>query len=177
MVAEQEETTKQQLEAERLEKERLEQEKRQQHKESVEKRRREAYERRAKLKEQSDTQSDNSENRYDMAGVKTRVKKSKSRQRRNSESSTSSKGAKIGFICENLLIRGFSVVRVDRSSVFSNASNRSSNRGNARAENKAASNTTTVGRQTNNSLACATGQIVIQPVSNPHRKKLKTSQV
>lgn len=35
-----------------------------------------------------------------------------------------------------------------------------------------------VGRQTNNSLASATGdQIVIQSVSNPNRKKLKTSQV
>lgn len=37
---------------------------------------------------------------------------------------------------------------------------------------------TSVGRQTNNSLAAATGQIVIQSVSNPpNKKKLKTSQV
>ncbi|KRT81203.1 hypothetical protein AMK59_5891, partial [Oryctes borbonicus] len=155
LVAEQEEAVRQQLETEK-ETERLQREKEEKEKQSIEKRRREAYERRTRLKEQSDSQSDNSENRYDMAGAKTRVKKSKSRQRQNSESSTSSK---------------------DHGSVFSNTSNHSSNRGNTRTENKAATNTTTVGRQTNNSLACATGQIVIQPVSNPHRKKLKTSQV
>lgn len=34
-----------------------------------------------------------------------------------------------------------------------------------------------VGRQTNNSLASATGQILIEPVSNPTKKKMKTSQV
>ncbi|XP_072385619.1 uncharacterized protein dikar [Diabrotica undecimpunctata] len=34
-----------------------------------------------------------------------------------------------------------------------------------------------VGRQTNNSLSAATGQIVIEQVKNPHKKKLKTSQV
>ncbi|GJQ87089.1 hypothetical protein Trydic_g23942 [Trypoxylus dichotomus] len=152
LVAEQEEAARQQLEAEK-EAERLREEK---EKQNVEKRRREAYERRTRLKEQSDTQSDNSDNRYDMAGAKTRAKKSKTRGRQNSESSASSK---------------------DHGSVFSNASNRSSNRGNRRTENKTAENTTTVGRQTNNSLACATGQIVIQPVANTHRKKLKTSQV
>ncbi|KAI4469418.1 remodeling and spacing factor 1 [Holotrichia oblita] len=162
IIAEQEEAAKPKKEAERLRKEQEEKDKRQKddiekkQKDSIEKRRREAYERRTRLKEQSDTQSDNSENRYDMAGAKTRVKKSNTRQRQNSESSTSSK---------------------DHGSVFSNGSNRSSNRSNMRAENKSAANTTTVGRQTNNSLACATGQIVIQPVSNPHRKKLKTSQV
>lgn len=43
--------------------------------------------------------------------------------------------------------------------------------------NKTGVSSTTVGRQTNNSLASATGQIVIQPIANPHRKKLKTSQV
>ncbi|KAK5642951.1 hypothetical protein RI129_009118 [Pyrocoelia pectoralis] len=36
---------------------------------------------------------------------------------------------------------------------------------------------TTVGRQTNNSLASATGQIVIQPLLSSNRKKLKTSLV
>lgn len=45
------------------------------------------------------------------------------------------------------------------------------------AKAAAANNSTTVGRQTNNSLASATGQIVIQQVSNPNRKKLKTSLV
>lgn len=40
------------------------------------------------------------------------------------------------------------------------------------------SSSLSIGRQTNNSLASATGdQIVIQAVSNPNRKKLKTSQV
>lgn len=42
---------------------------------------------------------------------------------------------------------------------------------------KSPANTTTVGRQTNNSLSAATGQILIQPPANSNKKRLKTSQV
>nr|XP_022918897.1 uncharacterized protein LOC111427538 isoform X1 [Onthophagus taurus] len=151
--------------AEELEKQKLEEEIK---RKISARKRKEAYERRSKLKEQSeDTQTDNSEedtkSRDEMAGANARNKKAKGgRSRQQSESSTSSR---------------------DRGSIFSSSSNRSSSRtgGNQPSDmsistgaNKPVS---TVGRQTNNSLACATGQIVIQPVSNPHRKKLKTSQV
>lgn len=71
-------------------------------------------------------------------------------------------------------------VFVDFGSRATSNSVRSSSRTNTVGDVKKESPTgasTTVGRQTNNSLASATGQIVIQPVSNPHRKKLKTSQV
>ncbi|XP_017780835.1 PREDICTED: uncharacterized protein LOC108565750 isoform X2 [Nicrophorus vespilloides] len=49
--------------------------------------------------------------------------------------------------------------------------------GNKNAKGNDGKDSKPVGRQTNNSLASATGQILIQPVSNPHRKKMKTSQV
>uniref|UniRef100_A0A1Y1K7W9 Bromo domain-containing protein n=1 Tax=Photinus pyralis TaxID=7054 RepID=A0A1Y1K7W9_PHOPY len=121
-----------------------------------EKRRQDAYERRSRLREQ-DNESDNSEARYEMAGNKKPEKKEK--QRHNSSSSSSSKDC------------GSSVTRSSSQSL-----NRASNEISSNVKSSTAS-ATTVGRQTNNSLASATGQIVIQPVLNTNRKKLKTSLV
>ncbi|KAF5295477.1 hypothetical protein FQR65_LT10465 [Abscondita terminalis] len=137
-------------------------------KKDLEKRRQEAYERRARLREQDNKESSDkaSEGRYEMAGDKKREKKSKVKQRRNSESSTSSR---------------------DRASSVTRSSSRNKNNLQVVKKNKLATTSAktnssaagiaTVGRQTNNSLASATGQIVIQPVSNTNRKKLKTSLV
>ncbi|RZC33460.1 uncharacterized protein BDFB_003721, partial [Asbolus verrucosus] len=126
-----------------------------QRKRDLEIKRREAYERRNRLKEQSeDSQSEKSEVRYEMGGAKARQKKSKGRQRKLSTSSSNSKDA----------------VPASKSSKRKKPNEDIS-------KSPSSSATTTVGRQTNNSLAAATGQIVIQPVANPHKKKLKTSQV
>lgn len=71
-----------------------------QRKHELEVKRREAYERRNRLKENSeDSQSDNSESRYEMGGTKTRQKKFKSRQRKTSTSSSNSKGMNQTSLC------------------------------------------------------------------------------
>ncbi|XP_063920414.1 uncharacterized protein LOC135135318 [Zophobas morio] len=125
----------------------------QQKKRELETKRREAYERRSRIKEQSeDSQSEQSEGRYEMGGAKARQKKSKGRQRKLSTSSSNSK----------------------------DAGPKSSKRKKPNEDNSkssTSSTTTTVGRQTNNSLAAATGQIVIKTVADSHKKKLKTSEV
>ncbi|EFA00137.2 uncharacterized protein dikar [Tribolium castaneum] len=132
----------------------LEEEERQR-KRDLEIKRKEAYERSNRLKEQSeDSQSEDSEVRYEMGGTKTRQKKSKGRQRKLSTSSSNSK---------------------DASSAPKSSKRKKT--GEETSKSSTSSATTTVGRQTNNSLAAATGQIVIQPVTNSHKKKLKTSQV
>ncbi|KAF5282395.1 hypothetical protein FQA39_LY17592 [Lamprigera yunnana] len=131
-------------------------------KKELERRRQEAYERRSRIREQ-DNESENVKSRYEMAGDKKREKKYKPKQRHDSNSSSSS-----------------------RDCVYSKIRSSSRNKSNIQVaeNNKIASSSTnnttgsfTVGRQTNNSLASATGQIVIQPVTNTNRKKLKTSLV
>ncbi|XP_018327226.1 uncharacterized protein LOC108738343 [Agrilus planipennis] len=117
------------------------------------------------------SESSNTSGRYEMARDKTRGKKGSTRQRKNSGGSCSGR---------------------DNGSSISRSTHNTSHRNSDRSRGKQATSgggvkgsattgtprpTTTVGRQTNNSLAAATGQIVIQPVSNPQRKKLKTSQV
>lgn len=139
----------------------------QQKKKDLEIRRQEAYDRRARLRDQDNNESDKpTESRYEMAGDKKREKKSKVKQRRNSNSSGSSR---------------------DRASSITRSSSRNKSNTQVVEKNKLASSSAkvntiatgilSVGRQTNNSLASATGQIVIQPVSNTSRKKLKTSLV
>ncbi|KAG5892916.1 hypothetical protein JTB14_006231 [Gonioctena quinquepunctata] len=89
-----------------------------------------------------------------MAGPKS--KKSKNRQRKVSSSSTNSRDEK-----------GRRASKRDKKQENNSES----------ATKSSSSKLTTVGRQTNNSLSAATGQILIQPLTNPHKKKLKTSQV
>lgn len=64
-------------------------------KRELQNRRQEAYERRSKLRAQSeDSTSDKSDVRYEMAGGKSREKKNKSRQQKATESSVRNKGTK-----------------------------------------------------------------------------------
>ncbi|KAJ8943922.1 hypothetical protein NQ314_009586, partial [Rhamnusium bicolor] len=128
-----------------------------QRKRDLEKRRQQSYERRAKLKEPSeeDSLSEVSERRYEMAG--NRTKKAKGRQRKISSGSTSSKD----------------IVVTTKSS----KRNKKNDKNDDNIPKTSSSKPTTVGRQTNNSLSAATGQILIQPVTKTNKKKLKTSQV
>nr|CAI5862236.1 unnamed protein product [Callosobruchus analis] len=110
-------------------------------------RRQEAYERRAKLKEQSEEESQSESSVDRNEMVRTKSQKSKKNNTNESKGATS-KSTKRQKRNENL------------SDSFVSSP----------------SKPTTVGRQTNNSLSAATGQILIQPVTNP-TKKVKTSQI
>nr|XP_023016568.1 serine/arginine repetitive matrix protein 2-like isoform X2 [Leptinotarsa decemlineata] len=124
-------------------------------KKKLEIKRQEAYERRSKLKRRSEeeTLSESSVD-YEMAGSKS--KKNKVRQRKSSCSSTSSN---------------------DTSRKVSKREKKKPEDSKGSGTKSSTSKPTTVGRQTNNSLSAATGQILIQQVTNPNKKKLKTSQV
>ncbi|KAJ8924783.1 hypothetical protein NQ315_000936 [Exocentrus adspersus] len=166
----QDEKLKQEKEKAKLEKEEK------QRKKDLEKRRQQAYERRTKLKEQSEDSlsevsegrlrlrdqsedtsvSERSDSRYEMAGNKRR--KTKNRQRKISSGSASSK---------------------DMAAAKTSKRNKKSKKSEDNVTKSSVSKPTTVGRQTNNSLSAATGQILIQPMANQNmnKKKLKTSQV
>lgn len=82
---------------------------------------------------------------------------------------------KIKIFFQYVLIIFFVSDAIITSKQASRAAKKSGGDGTSKSSAIAAA--TTVGRQTNNSLAAATGQIVIQPLAMPHKKKLKTSQV
>lgn len=140
----------------------------------LERRRKEAYDRRTKLKEQSEegSLSDCSVDRDEMVGYKSR--KSKGRQRKVSSSSSTSKGLLINCL-------GFFFFPFTCSTFSDNVSkpHKKSKKHQKEMEtsSKSSISTTTVGRQTNNSLSAATGQILIQQPPNTNKKKIKTSLV
>ncbi|XP_056642020.1 uncharacterized protein LOC130448611 [Diorhabda sublineata] len=127
----------------------LQEEEEKKKKKELENRRQEAYERRNKLKEERCENENLRESGDEMAG--TRSKKSKNREK--------------------------NIVKEEETSVKDVKSNKKRDKQNEEETKIHPSKPTTVGRQTNNSLSAATGQILIQPVRNTSKKKLKTSQI
>ncbi|CAH1107566.1 unnamed protein product [Psylliodes chrysocephalus] len=120
-------------------------------KKDLEIRRQAAYERRSKLKEKSEDENLEQSNET-MAS--TRSKKSKTKEKSN--------------------VKEFFT---DEKSEKSSKLNKKRDKQYDGETKLLLSKPTTVGRQTNNSLSAATGQILIEPMKNTNKKKLKTSQV
>ncbi|KAJ8978284.1 hypothetical protein NQ317_009624 [Molorchus minor] len=137
-----------------------------QRKRDLEKKRQEAYERRAKLKEQSEEESlsEVSESRYEMG-----------RSKINCVVFCGYSPVLEQFPFRDKCLINFILLSFPDPTVASKSSKHNKKR--EKSAETTSSKLTTVGRQTNNSLSAADGQILIQPVTNSNKKKLKTSQV